>query len=80
VLLLAAAIRIAASDARFAQLEIRREIYPFGGAAVRLPRDAGWGDAMRWLLTGEEYDAALVRRAMRGQVRRAMTRVPEEIV
>jgi enoyl-CoA hydratase len=57
-LLLAADIRIAAADARFAQLEIRRGIYPFGGATVRLPRDAGWGNAMRWLLTGEEYDAA----------------------
>jgi enoyl-CoA hydratase/carnithine racemase len=57
-LLLAADIRIAASNARFAQLEIRRGIYAFGGATVRLPRDAGWGDAMRWLLTGEEYDAA----------------------
>jgi enoyl-CoA hydratase/carnithine racemase len=56
--LLAADIRIAASNARFAQLEIRRGIYAFGGATVRLPRDAGWGNAMRWLLTGEAYDAA----------------------
>jgi enoyl-CoA hydratase len=56
-LLLAADIRIAAADARFAQLEIRRGIYAFGGATIRLPRDAGWGNAMRWLLTGEEYDA-----------------------
>jgi enoyl-CoA hydratase/carnithine racemase len=57
-LLLAADIRIAASNARFAQLEIRRGIYAFGGATIRLPRDSGWGNAMRWLLTGEEYDAA----------------------
>jgi enoyl-CoA hydratase/carnithine racemase len=57
-LLLAADIRIAAADARFAQLEIKRGIYACGGATVRLPRDAGWGNAMRWLLTGEEYDAA----------------------
>jgi enoyl-CoA hydratase/carnithine racemase len=56
-LLLAADIRIASSDARFAQLEIQRGIYPFGGATIRLPREAGWGNAMRWLLTGEEYDA-----------------------
>ena len=27
-------------------------------AAIRLPRDAGWGNAMRWLLTGDEFDAA----------------------
>jgi enoyl-CoA hydratase len=57
-LLLAADIRIAASNCRFAQLEIRRGIYPFGGATIRLPREAGWGNAMRWLLTGEEFDAA----------------------
>ncbi|HEY2004981.1 MAG TPA: crotonase/enoyl-CoA hydratase family protein [Solirubrobacteraceae bacterium] len=57
-LLLAADIRIAASNCRFAQLEIRRGIYAFGGATIRLPRDGGWGNAMRWLLTGEEYDAA----------------------
>ena len=57
-LLLAADIRIAATNSRFAQLEIRRGIYAFGGATIRLPRDAGWGNAMRWLLTGEEFDAA----------------------
>ncbi len=57
-LLLAADIRIAAADARFAQLEVRRGIYPFGGATIRLPRDSGWGNAMRWLLTGEEFGAA----------------------
>ncbi len=57
-LLLAADIRIAAENARFAQMEIKRGIYAFGGATVRLPRDAGWGNAMRWLLTGDEYDAA----------------------
>jgi enoyl-CoA hydratase len=56
-LLLAADIRIAASDARFAELEISRGIYPWG-ATIRLPREAGWGNAMRWLLTGEEFDAA----------------------
>ena len=57
-LLLAADIRIAAENARFSQMEIKRGIYAFGGATVRLPREAGWGNAMRWLLTGDEYDAA----------------------
>jgi enoyl-CoA hydratase len=57
-LLLASDIRIASADARFAQLEVQRGIYPFGGATTRLPRDAGWGNAMRWLLTGDEFDAA----------------------
>jgi enoyl-CoA hydratase/carnithine racemase len=56
-LLLAADVRLASADVRFAQLEIQRGIYPFAGATVRLPRDAGWGNAMRWLLTGDEYDA-----------------------
>lgn len=56
-LLLASDIRIASADARFAQLEVRRGIYPFGGATVRLPEVAGWGNAMRWLLTGDEFDA-----------------------
>ena len=56
-LLLAADIRVASRDTRFAQLEIQRGIYPFGGATLRLPREAGWGNAMRWLLTGDEYAA-----------------------
>jgi enoyl-CoA hydratase len=57
-LLLAADIRIAATGTRFTQLEVQRGIYPFGGATIRLPRTAGWGNAMRWLLTGDEFDAA----------------------
>jgi enoyl-CoA hydratase len=57
-LLLAADMRITSADARFAQLEVQRGIYPFGGATTRLPREAGWGNAMRWLLTGDEFDAA----------------------
>ena len=57
-LLLAADIRIAATDTRFAQIEIRRGIFPIGGATLRLAQEAGWGNAMRWLLTGDEFDAA----------------------
>ena len=57
-LLLAADIRIAASDARFAQLEIARGLYPLGGATFRLVREAGWGNAMRYLLTADEFGAA----------------------
>ena len=56
-LLLAADIRVAAADTRFAQIEVLRGIYPFGGATIRLPRQTGWGNAMRWLLTGDEFDA-----------------------
>lgn len=57
-LLLAADIRVAAETTRFSQLEIRRGIYPFGGATLRFWREAGWGNAMRWVLTGDEFDAA----------------------
>ncbi|MGZ4665289.1 MAG: crotonase/enoyl-CoA hydratase family protein [Frankiaceae bacterium] len=57
-LLLASDVRIAASDTRFAQIEVKRGIYPFGGATFRMPRQFGWGNAMRYLLTGDEFDAA----------------------
>ncbi|MBI1394787.1 MAG: crotonase/enoyl-CoA hydratase family protein [Betaproteobacteria bacterium] len=57
-LMLAADIRIAADDARFAQIEVRRGIYPIGGATLRFAQETGWGNAMRWLLTGDEFDAA----------------------
>ena len=50
--------RRAAEDARLAQLEVKRGIMPFGGATLRLPQIAGWGNAMRYLLTGDEFDAA----------------------
>jgi enoyl-CoA hydratase len=56
-LLLAADIRIASASTRFSQMEVRRGIYPFGGATIRFPHEAGWGNAMRWLLTGDEFDA-----------------------
>ena len=56
-MLLAADIRIAAANARFAMLEVSRGLYPLGGATFRLVREAGWGNAMRYLLTGEEWDA-----------------------
>lgn len=56
-LILAADIAIAAENATFAQIEIKRGIFPFGGATLRFPERAGWGNAMRWLLTGDEFDA-----------------------
>jgi enoyl-CoA hydratase/carnithine racemase len=55
---LAADVRVAASDAKFAQIEIKRGILPFGGATIRMVRDFGWGNAMRYLLTADEFDAA----------------------
>ena len=56
-LLLATDLRIAADSTRFAQIEIKRGIYPVGGATLRFPREVGWGNAMRWLLTGDEFEA-----------------------
>lgn len=56
-LLLASDIRIAAAGTRFAQIEVKRGIYPIGGATLRFAEEAGWGNAMRWLLTGDEFDA-----------------------
>lgn len=56
-LLLACDIRVAATNTRFAQIEIKRGIYPVGGATVRLPREIGWANAMRYLLTGDEFSA-----------------------
>jgi enoyl-CoA hydratase/carnithine racemase len=61
-LLLAADVRVAADDTRFGQIEINRGIFPFGGATIRLPQIAGWGNAMRWLLTGDLFDATEARR------------------
>ena len=56
-LALASDIVIAADDVRFCQLEIARGIMPFGGATFRAPAQLGWGNAMRFLLTAEEFGA-----------------------
>jgi enoyl-CoA hydratase len=56
-LMLATDIRVAARDTRFGQIEIRRGIYPVGGATIRMPREIGWANAMRWLLTADEFSA-----------------------
>lgn len=57
-LLMASDIRVAAENTRFSQLEVGRGIMPFGGATMRLPQLTGWGNAMRYLLTGDRFDAA----------------------
>ncbi|MEK1942852.1 MAG: crotonase/enoyl-CoA hydratase family protein [Pseudomonas sp.] len=56
-LMLASDINLCASNTRFAQMEVQRGIFPFGGATLRMHQAAGWGNAMRWLLTGDEFDA-----------------------
>lgn len=57
-LALASDVVVAAASTRFGQVEVTRAILPFGGATTRLPRRVGWGDAMRWMLTGDLFDAA----------------------
>ncbi|HUH85826.1 MAG TPA: crotonase/enoyl-CoA hydratase family protein [Stellaceae bacterium] len=61
-LFLAADIRVAASDCVFCQGEVTRGIFPGGGATVRFTREAGWGNAMRYMLTSEEWGAEEARR------------------
>jgi enoyl-CoA hydratase/carnithine racemase len=57
-LILASDIAVAADSTVFGQIEVARGILPFGGATIRLPRAVGWGNAMRWILTGDSFDAA----------------------
>ena len=57
-LALASDVRLCSDDAIFAQLEIARGIFPFGGATLRAPAQLGWGNAMRFLLTAEPFGAA----------------------
>jgi enoyl-CoA hydratase len=57
-LALAAELCIAATDTLFQQNEVSRGIFPFGGASFRMPQRFGWGNAMRYLLTGDPFDAA----------------------
>ena len=56
-LMLASDVSVAAESTRFGQIEVARGILPFGGATLRFPRTAGWGNAMRWMLTGDMFDA-----------------------
>ena len=54
---LAADIRIAAANTRFGQDENTHGRFPGGGATVRFVREAGWGNAMRYMLTGDHWSA-----------------------
>jgi enoyl-CoA hydratase len=56
-LLLNTELRVAATDTRFAMLEVRRGFYACGGATLRLPKEVGWANAQRYLLTGDELGA-----------------------
>lgn len=56
-LALAADIVVAANDVRMAMMEPKRGLMPVGGATYRFVERGGWGNAMRWLLTGDEFGA-----------------------
>ena len=69
-LLLNTDIRVAASDTRFAMVEVKRGFYACGGATLRLPAAIGWSNAQRYLLTGDELPADEAHRL--GLVQQAM--------
>ena len=56
-MMLNADIRVAASNTRYGQLEVKRGIYACGGATMRLQEEIGWANAQRYLLTGDEWSA-----------------------
>ena len=56
-LILATDVAVAADNTVFAQLEVQRGILPFGGATLRFASRCGWGNAMRWILTGDSFDS-----------------------
>ncbi len=56
-LALAADMMVAAENTVFGQIEVKRGIFPFGGATYRLPAVMGWYNAMRYMTTGETFTA-----------------------
>ena len=50
-------IRIAAADTQFQMLEVQRGLFPCAGATIRLPREIGWANACKVLLTGDRWTA-----------------------
>jgi len=57
-LMLAADIVVAADNTRFGQIEVQRGLMASGGATIRMAERAGWGNAMRYLLTSDLFDAS----------------------
>jgi len=56
-LALAGDMIIAAEGTYFGQPEVARGLFAFGGGAARWSDRLGWGNAMRYLLTGDALDA-----------------------
>jgi Enoyl-CoA hydratase/isomerase len=47
----------ASADVRFGQDENVHGRFPGGGSTIRFPREAGWANAMRYMLTGDHTGA-----------------------
>ena len=56
-LILASEICIAAKSTRFTQSEVRVGLFPIGGGTARLVQRAGYGNAMKYMLTGDIFNA-----------------------
>ena len=56
-LMLAADVRVASEDTNFGQDENTHGRFPGGGATIRFVREVGWGNAMRYMLTGDHWSA-----------------------
>jgi Enoyl-CoA hydratase/isomerase/Thiamine pyrophosphate enzyme, C-terminal TPP binding domain len=54
---LVADIRVASADVQFGQDENTHGRFPGGGSIIRFPREGGWGNAMRYMLTGDHRGA-----------------------
>src|SRR5580704_2803776 len=56
-LFLVADLRVAAANTNFSQDENTHGRFPGGGSTIRFVREAGWGNAMRYMLTGDHWSA-----------------------
>ena len=61
-LMLANDIVVAGEETVFSQLEVGRGIMPSCGASMRMVERGGWGNAMKYLLTGDRFDAVEAQR------------------
>ena len=50
-------IRVAAANTNFGQDENSHGRFPGGGSTIRFVREVGWGNAMRYILTGDHWTA-----------------------
>jgi enoyl-CoA hydratase len=57
-LFLVADVRVSAANTNFGQDENTHGRFPGGGSTIRFVREAGWGNAMRYILTGDHWTAA----------------------